>query len=319
MISVLFSVILFTFLLTGCSGQESPYKNEGMWAYWADGEGKEVDCFLICPTIYFAQDGQYNMGLEDEEIKQSFVGALNMEKGIYAEQCRMYAPYYRQAALEAYDLSKEEAEECFELAYQDVEDAFFYYMEHENEGRPFVLAGFSQGADMCLRLMKENFDEAKYQDKLVACYAIGWRITEEEMAEYPHLKFATGESDTGVIIAFNSEAENIDDSLMIPKGTKTLAINPLNWKTDGTVADKDLNLGACFTKYSGEIKTEIPQLTGAYIDEERGALKITDLTPEEYPPILNIFEDGIYHLYDYEFFFRNLQQNVKVRCDAFRN
>ena len=37
-----------------------------------------------------------------------------------------------------------------------------------------------------------------------------------------------GESDTGVIISFNSEAEYIDDSLMIPKGTKTLAINPLN-------------------------------------------------------------------------------------------
>ena len=64
------------------------------------------------------------------------------------------------------------------------------------------------------------------------------------------MKFAEGETDTGVIVAFNSEAEEITDSLMIPEGTKTLAINPLNWKTDGTSADKSLNLGACFTNYS---------------------------------------------------------------------
>ena len=45
----------------------------------------------------------------------------------------------------------------------------------------------AQGADMCIRLMKE----------------------------YPQLKFAEGESDTGVIISFNSEAGRIDDSLTL--------------------------------------------------------------------------------------------------------
>ena len=120
-----------------------------------------------------------------------------------------------------------------------------------------------------------------------------------------------------MIVSFNSEAESVGDSLMIPAGTKTLAINPLNWKTDGTAADKSLNLGACFTNYSGEITSEIPELTGAYIDPERGALKVTDVTPEEYPAGLSIFEDGVYHLYDYQFFYRNLQENVKTRIDAF--
>ena len=98
---------------------------------------------------------------------------------------------------------------------------------------------------------------------------------------------------------------------------KTLAINPLNWKTDSTPADKSQNLGACFTDYSGEITSEIPELTGAYIDSERGALKVTDVTPQEYPAGLSIFEDGVYHLYDYQFFYRNLEENVGVRIQAF--
>lgn len=190
-------------------------------------------------------------------------------------------------------------------------------MEYKNEGQPIILAGFSQGADLCIRLLKDKFEDPALQEQLVACYAIGWSITDEELSEYPWLKFASSKDDTGVIIAFNSEAESVTDSMMIPAGTRSLCINPLNWTTDSTPADKSLNLGACFTDYDGNITEEIPELTGAYIDPERGALKVTDVKPEDYPAGLYIFEDGIYHLYDYQFFYRNLQENVAVRIAAY--
>ena len=138
--------------------------------------------------------------------------------------------------------------------------------------------------------MKDYFNEGEARELLVACYAIGWRITQEELDEYPGLEFAEGEDDTGVIVAFNSEAEDVKESLLIPEGVKTLAINPLNWNnTDGTPADKSMNLGACFTNYSGEIKSEISNLTGAYIDDVRGALKVTDVTSKR-----NILPGSIY-------------------------
>ena len=240
-----------------------------------------------------------------------------MEKGIYDAESRFFAPYYRQAGLSVYELPAEEREPYLALAYEDVRAAFDYYLEHYNEGRPIIVAGFSQGADMCLRLLKDRFADEEVNRLLVACYTIGWSITEEEIAEYPHLRFATGEDDTGVIISFNSEAESVTDSILIPEGTRTLAINPLNWRTDSIPAGKEANLGACFTNYSGDIVSEIPQLTGAYIVPVRGALKVTDVTPEEYPPGLSIFPEGVYHLYDYQFFYRNLQQNVAVRLDAY--
>lgn len=128
---------------------------------------------------------------------------------------------------------------------------------------------------------------------------------------------AQKENDTGVIVSFNSEAEGVSSSLIVPEGTKTLAINPLNWKTDGTSADKNMNKGACFTDYSGTIIKEIPQLTGAYLDEKRGTLKVLDVSSVEYPPVLSIFDEGVYHLYDYQFFYRNLQENVSIRLEAF--
>lgn len=307
-------------LLSGFNSlaDEADYSLEENWAYLeTEDSGKDADIFFVTPTVYMGTEDSFNMSLEDDDTKSSFLGSINMEKGIYDDNARFFAPYYQQAGLNVYTIPVEEREQYLEVAYEDVKAAFEYYMENYNEERPIVLAGFSQGADMCLRLMKDYFHEEENAELLVACYAIGWSITEDEMEQYPHLAFAAGETDTGVIVAFNSESEEITDSLMIPEGTKTLAINPLNWETDGTVADKSLNQGACFTDYDGNIKEEIPQLTGAYIDETRGALKVTDVTPQEYPPVLDIFEDGIYHLYDYQFFYRNLEENVQDRIEAF--
>ena len=67
------------------------------------------------------------MSLEDEGAKESFLGAINMEKGIYDEDCRFFAPYYRQMGLSIYELEREDWEEYLAVAYEDVEDAFSYY------------------------------------------------------------------------------------------------------------------------------------------------------------------------------------------------
>lgn len=317
---VLLPLLFVLAILTGCSQAESgtDYSKPENWAYFdAETEGRDADVFFICPSVYGGSDDACNMSLSDQETKESFFGAINMEKGIYDQNSRFFAPYYRQIGLNVYEMPEEDREPYLEIAYEDVKDAFEYYWETCNDGRPIILAGFSQGADMCLRLMKDFFAQDDRMEQLVACYAIGWRVTEDDLQEFPHLKMASGESDTGVIVSFNSEAETVTDSLMIPAGTRTLAINPLNWKTDSTFADQSLNKGACFTDYSGSILTEIPELTGAYLDPIRGALKVPDVSPADYPAGLSIFTDGIYHLYDYQFFYRNLQENVQTRIRTY--
>ena len=108
----------------------------------------------------------------------------------------------------------------------------------------------------------------------------------------------------------------MEETFITPAGTEAYAINPLNWQTDSTVAGKELNMGACFADYTGAV-TEIPGFTGCYIDPDRGSLKVTDVSAEDYPPVLAMFSEGEYHIYDYQFFFRNLQENVSVRVSAF--
>ena len=62
---------------------------------------------------------------------------------------------------------------------------------------------------------------------------------------HPHLKFATGESDTGIIFSWNIEGpknveENAKNVVVLPGA---ISINPLNWKLDKTYAPSSENLG----------------------------------------------------------------------------
>ena len=214
------NLVLVLVLLAVCSlaAAQTPDYNDGdSWAYWRVGENKAADLFIICPTVDLGTDGHTNMSLADEQTKANFVGALNMQRGIYDAACRMYAPYYRQATLADYTLPAREAAPYFDLAYSDVRAAFMHYMQHENNGRPFVLSGFSQGAEMCLRLLKEFGKTDFVQDNMVACYAIGWRFTPQEAEQYPYIRLAQSADDLGTVIIFNSEAPEVTESLMVPQ------------------------------------------------------------------------------------------------------
>ena len=310
----LLSFMLLAMVVQVYAGTIVDYSDRSNWAYFAEGTGKDADLFIICPTVDLGRAGNFNMSMDDEAMKKSFVGALNMERGIYEDSTLLYAPFYRQMIFPLYEGTEEAMQPYLSIAYGDVRDAFIYYMENENDGRPLILAGFSQGAQLALMLLEEFFDEAEYSDKLIAAYCIGWRITEEDLEEYPHLRMAEGEGDTGVIVSFNTESPASNGSIIVPEGIRTIGINPLNWSTESEFADRSLNAGACFTDYSGSITKEIPNLTGAYLDPERGTLKAVNVDPADYSN--SLFPDGVYHLMDYQFFYRNLQKNVRVRTDA---
>ena len=305
---------IFLLLVSSVSFGENIYSKPANWAYFAEGDGK-ADLFLIAPTVDI--NDEYNMLLSDDYTMGNFLGALNMERGIYEGLTRMYAPYYRQMSLKAYELPEISRDKYLDIAYKDVSEAFSYYLNHENKGRPIILAGFSQGAQMCYKLLAEFFRDEELQSQLVAVYGIGWPLEAGFVKKNPHIKPAQSEKDFGVVIAFDCEAPEITGTSLIPDNLEAYAINPLNWKTDGTSADKSLNLGACFTDYSGGIKSGIPNFCGAYLDTKRGVVKIPDIVSSDYPPIVPFLQQGAYHVYDYMFFFRNLQQNVKTRIQSF--
>ena len=284
------------------------------WAYYGLGEDKPVDVFLICPTVDI--ESETNSPEINDKLRESFAYALDLEKGIYEETGRLFSPYYRQMSINAYRLPEEEFGQAESIAYRDISDAFRWYLDNENDGRGLILAGFSQGSEMCLKLLEEYFgtDSAEAEalrGQLITVYAIGWRVTEEMTEQYPQIVPASGGDDIGTVVAFDCEDGTLTGTIVIPEGVRTMSINPLNWKTDDTPADKILNKGAVM----GTGAEPVPGLCGAYIGR-RGELVVTDIEKEDYPPGLDIFPEGAYHVYDYLFFFTNLKENLATRAQA---
>jgi hypothetical protein len=295
------------------------YTLKSNWAFLPDAASQEIDVFFVAPTAFKGDSCYYSMSMNDSTTIQKFIGSINMERGIYDNgEINFYAPFYRQVGLYAFkDRGIQEKSlnpninAAFVLAYDDVEAAFKYYLSISD--RPFILAGFSQGAEYIIKLMQKTFTPAIYK-RHIATYAIGWRLTPDDLGQF--VQPAKAEIDLGKIICFSAEAPHIKTSIIVPD--TTYSINPISWTTDSTIAKAKQHLGACFTDYSGTINKEIPYFTGAYLEPNRGTLKVTDVDIDEYPPVLSIFQSGEYHIYDYSFFYKNLQNNVKKRISNYK-
>ena len=98
-ITALFISFMLVFTLAGCTAekeQPSAYAQAENWAYLEVEKTADADVFFICPTVYGGDEDSFNMPMDDEDAKSDFLGATNMEKGIYDSDARFFAPYYRR-------------------------------------------------------------------------------------------------------------------------------------------------------------------------------------------------------------------------------
>ena len=189
-----------------------------------------------------------------------------------------------------------------------------------NNGRPFILAGHSQGSAICTLVLQKYFKEhPEYYKRMVAAYIIGFSVTKDELKANPHLKFATGENDTGVIVSWNTEgAKNIKtnapNAATLPNA---ISINPLNWKLDATYAPASKNLGSLVPDEKTG-KTRIGDLgADAQVVPARGVI----VTNAKFEPmeLTELFGPQSFHNGDYIFYYNNLKDNVAKRIAAYRS
>ena len=297
------------------------YANADNWLS-AEDAGKDVDVVYFYPTTFskVSDDAPDVADITDESMRSGAQRELKNQASVFIEDCNIYAPFYRQVnAAYALTLSDEEADDLLRYsASQDPSAALDYYFENYNTGKPFILAGHSQGSQILTMILSDYMKEhPEHYKNMIAAYVIGYSVTDKYLAANPHLKFAEGADDTGVIISYNTEGPANKDQHNAVVTDGAISINPINWKKDDTYAAKEENLGSL--NIDGEIEKN---LADAKIDLERGVVvcEAADSAVYAIPEAAHaLFGPESYHGYDYGLYYMNLRENAKVRIEAFKN
>jgi hypothetical protein len=295
---------------------------------------KDVDTFYILATEYIVSS--FDEGASDyaeignPEMKAGAPVEYDAHTSAFQDSTNVFVPFYRQSGLKhAGDVWQETGNIDGAISgtpYEDITNALDYYFENYNNGRPFIIAGHSQGSAMSKYVLKHYFKEhPEYYERMVAAYLIGYAVTKDDLEECPYLKFATGETDTGVIVSWNTEGpknaeENASTAVLLPNA---ISINPLNWKLDDTYAAASENLGS-YMPNAETGKNEITDVgADAQVNPERGVIVThaeSEPVPEEIAEIANAFfgPDGR-HASDYSYYYNNIKDNVAKRVAAYLN
>ncbi len=288
----------------------------------------DVDVFFIAPTTYYNRNG-WNAPIDDPEAQErldQFV--LKYQASAFNGSARVYAPHYRQATLGAFfPENRADGDRALDLAYGDVRRAFRYYMDHDNKGRPFILAAHSQGSRHLSYLLRDEIDGTPLAKRMVAAYAVGFALPMDLFTRvYRDIKPCTEPKQTGCLASWNSFAVNDADPASLfdnvgfryngvyepNRGKALLCVNPLRWDVSEENAPPEMNLGALPTT-DEPLGAPDARLTGAHC--KHGVLYAAP--PEEKGYSGFVLPGGNYHIYDYNLFYMNIRQNVAQRVTAY--
>lgn len=260
-----------------------------------------VDVFFLHPTTYTGKNTGPNADLTDEELnKKTDLTTILYQASAFNQHARVFASRYRQAHLSAFYIKDTAA---FITAYDDLRNAFRYYLEHYNHGRPIIIASHSQGAFLGIWLLKEFFDGKPLQKQLVAAYIIGWPVAKNEFRQ---LKPCTDSSATGCVISWRTYRDGYVPEYILHE-KKAVVTNPLNWRIDTAYASRMQNTGSILRNFN----TIYEHTTDAQVHDN-----VLWIHKPKFPGGLFLTTKN-YHIADINLYYMNIRQNVERRINTF--
>lgn len=312
-------IFFFIFVIVNLTACSLDYSNRANWVICDDNtinNEQHFDVFYVYPTLVADKENPL-MDWSQSDVAEKTKRFVSAQTGILSKNARIFAPYVRQLeysrCIDDIRQRKDIESTLIKQGIDDTYDAFLYYMKHYNNGRPFVLFGHSQGAIDIYYLLKNNKD-ISIDKGFVVAYPIGLPYFTYTMLDNDFIgrdiSYAQKSDDIGVIATWNTQNKEAQDSLFSCKNS--LCINPLNWRTDETVACNTENKCAIFYDYISKTEKRIPHFCGAVIDINKGALIVDLPSISEYDGN-GFMGKGIFHINDIWFFGENIRENAMLR------
>ncbi len=299
------------------------YSNPGHWLSLPAHPSKPVDVFYVYPTVWAKVDpAEPNYcSIDHPGMHQGAASAFSSQATAFETTGNLYAPYYRQADGK-YTLSLAEDqrwEVVRKVPAADVMAAFDYYINNFNNGRPFIIAGHSQGSNVIMFLLSEYMKtQPDVYARMIAAYVIGYPVTAEFMATNKHLKFAEGPDDTGVIISYNTQSPKVvpGTNIVVANNIGNV-INPINWKRDETPALASESLGSYMPDGTMTHFGKDLNFADARIDLAHGVIICSSVNDKAIYAMSGGIDLGVYHIFDINFYYYNLRKNAENRAGRF--
>src|SRR5215471_8452653 len=138
---------------------------------WKADPNAPIDCFYVYPTVSTDPTPNSDMIADPAELN-----VIRQQFARFGSVCRPFAPLYRQITLAGLRRALAGGGRApFEqgVQYDDVRDAWNYYLEHENRGRGFVLVSHSQGSFILAELIRREIDGKPVQSRMVSAILLG--------------------------------------------------------------------------------------------------------------------------------------------------
>lgn len=280
------------------------YSDNLMWTVMKnDADGKGADVFYIPSTWeydWYTEDGRlcHHADPSRPEHRSDMSIEIDGVAEYMAEGNNFYSPYYRHITLDSWATLNEDtiSRRFNDVAFVDVKNAFSRFIGSENNNRPFILAGFSQGAKSVVELLK-IMDEST-RERMIAAYVLGYKVTPEDVETHPYIVAARDSLDTGVVICYNSVSD-VKYLKPVVSAPNVMCINPVNWKTDATPAVLDDTITVTLAPEAKVLVLE--GFDGSYL-----------------PNILDVLNVGDYHGIEPWVYSECLRKNFHQRIDAYR-
>ena len=173
---------------------------------WTADAKAPIDCFYVYPTVSTDPDLNSDMAADPAELN-----VIRQQFARFASKCRPFAPLYRQVTLAGLRKSMAGGGRAVldrGLGYDDVRDAWRSYLEHDNQGRGFVLVGHSQGSFVLMELIRQEIDGKPIQSRLVSAILMGATLSvaggKDVGGTFKNIPLCKSPSQIGCVITFAS-------------------------------------------------------------------------------------------------------------------
>lgn len=168
------------------------------------GSSHRFDCFYVYPTV--STETTPNT---DRQIQPAEIGSAVLQASQFSQVCDVWAPMYRQITWNG--LAHPTAA-IIGTAFASVKAAWDDYLAHDNDGRPVVFIGHSQGAIMLIDLLRAEIDHSPaLQRRMLSAILLGGNVTvatdQATGGAFTSIPACTSGQQTGCVIAYSSFLE----------------------------------------------------------------------------------------------------------------